>query len=243
MDPLGAPTLLTVWETGRTLSPVGRALLLLRAGWPDHQGADWRDLPIGLRDQWLVALRARLFGTRFEMLADCPACRTALETNFDAADLPAGGSAPPDDIYALAWNGYEVRYRLPSSADLAAALAAPGEDAAEIVLARCVEGLSRNGAALAAEAIGPELRDRIEAAMAAAEPAAEIDVGLVCGTCDHAFERRFDIVDYLWGELCDWAERVLAEVHVLASAYGWSEEAVLRLSGARRQHYLGLVSA
>jgi hypothetical protein len=35
---------------------------------------------------------------------------------------------------------------------------------------------------------------------------------------------------------------LLAEVHVLAGAYGWSEDAILALSPSRRQHYIALVA-
>ena len=38
-----------------------------------------------------------------------------------------------------------------------------------------------------------------------------------------------------------WALRTLAEVHRLASAYGWREQDILALSPARRQLYLGMV--
>ena len=242
MGSLGAFTLLDIWDDGRGLDPVRRALLLLEAAWPDYDRSGWRRLTIGVRDQWLLRLRAGLFGPRFELLADCPACGATLETTFTAADLPSAPAEPGP--HELRWKGYRVYYRLPTSEDLLAVLDA--EDSAvpaDQVFARCIDSISRAGRKAAISEADASLRARIEAAMAERDVVAEVDVGLDCRACDHRFERRFDILDHLWGEIGDWAERILSEVHVLAQAYGWNEEEVLRLSPTRRQHYLELASA
>jgi hypothetical protein len=39
------------------------------------------------------------------------------------------------------------------------------------------------------------------------------------------------------------ARRALSEVHVLATAYGWSESEIFEMSSARREFYLQMVSA
>jgi len=44
-------------------------------------------------------------------------------------------------------------------------------------------------------------------------------------------------------EARDWAQRILADVNVLARAYGWSEREILSLSPTRRRHYLELVQS
>ncbi|HET6940981.1 MAG TPA: hypothetical protein VFH89_02345 [Sphingomicrobium sp.] len=242
MTPLGAFELLDVWEEGRAQSPVRRALLLLKAAWPEYDSNGWGKLSIGMRDQWLVALRTRMFGTHFELLADCPACGAALETGFHASDLPC--LQPRAESYELSWDGLHVAYRLPTSDDLIDVLetneiAAPDQ----AILARCVQAVRQNRRKYTGHKLSAELREHIEQAMAEQDIAAQIDVGLVCQACGHSFERRFDIVDHLWGEIGDWAERILADVHLLAGAYGWSEEVVLNLSPARRQHYIELLAA
>jgi hypothetical protein len=48
-------------------------------------------------------------------------------------------------------------------------------------------------------------------------------------------------VSFFWQELDDWADRVLRDVHELASAYGWPENEILALSPRRRQCYLDLI--
>jgi hypothetical protein len=222
---LGASGLLDLWERGRALDPVRRALLLLRETWPEFDPEGWARLPVGARDAWLVALRERLFGPRFEPLADCPACGAALETAFSASDLPVPAPDAPSPG-ELARDGYSLSYRLPTSADLIAVLGEQDAgEAARRLLARCVEEASREDEAVTLDALLADL-DREKAER---DPAADIRVGLICQACGHQFERRFDILDHLWGELEDWAGRLLAEVHVLASAYGWTEDAILAL--------------
>jgi hypothetical protein len=51
----------------------------------------------------------------------------------------------------------------------------------------------------------------------------------------------FDIGGYLWEELDAWAHRVARDVHVLASAYSWSEDDILGMTAERRGTYLDLI--
>ncbi|MET0722074.1 MAG: hypothetical protein ABWY64_14700, partial [Tardiphaga sp.] len=53
-----------------------------------------------------------------------------------------------------------------------------------------------------------------------------------------AFSEYLDMPDYFWGEIENWAQQTLDDVHRLATAYGWDEESVLALTPARRAAYL-----
>jgi hypothetical protein len=75
------------------------------------------------------------------------------------------------------------------------------------------------------------------------DPGAEVRMALSCPICGHAWSATFDIVSYLWSEIEDWAQRLLADVCVLATACGWSERDILGLSPTRRQIYLDMVQA
>ncbi len=77
--------------------------------------------------------------------------------------------------------------------------------------------------------------------MAEADPLADARLALSCPACGRPWEAAFDVVAFLWGELDAWARRTFAEVHALASAYGWREADVLALSPERRRIYLDLV--
>ena len=65
----------------------------------------------------------------------------------------------------------------------------------------------------------------------------------ICPACGHAWSATLDIVAYLWDELDDWAQDLLAEVHVPARHYAWSERDILALTPVRRRFYLDLLQA
>ena len=77
--------------------------------------------------------------------------------------------------------------------------------------------------------------------MSLADPMAEILVNLPCPACGFDNNPHLDIGSFLWTEMEAHAKRLLLEVHLLASAYGWTEQAILSLSGQRRAAYLEMV--
>jgi hypothetical protein len=77
--------------------------------------------------------------------------------------------------------------------------------------------------------------------MAEADPQAEVRIALSCPGCSNQWSSVFDIVAFLWGEIEDWAQRLLLEVHALASAYGWSERDIVAMGPRRRRFYLEMV--
>jgi hypothetical protein len=86
----------------------------------------------------------------------------------------------------------------------------------------------------------PVLRERAAAALAAADPCADIRLRVHCPECGHAAQAELDIGSCLWAELDAWARATLLDVHLLASTYGWTEPDVLALSPVRRRYYLEL---
>jgi hypothetical protein len=84
--------------------------------------------------------------------------------------------------------------------------------------------------------------EAITAAMAEADPQAEVELSLRCLMCGNQWLAPFDVVSFLWREIDAWATHILREVHQLASAYGWSERDILALSPLRRRHYLELIA-
>jgi hypothetical protein len=246
MNTLTAETMLHSWEHAQLAHPLRRPLALLRAAWPEVDDGRWGALPIGERDACLLSLHEALFGSELDTIATCPSCSQTLELSFSSEQLrhPApehDAAAPPP----LRFAGYELEYRLPGSDDLVDVLdaaAGNGRDAALArLLERCVLQARHHGEPAALDELPPSLVDHLQQEMARLDPAADSSVALECPACGHRFERRFDIGAYLWDELDDWAQRTLAEVHVLAGAYGWSEAQILALSASRRRHYISLV--
>jgi hypothetical protein len=229
MHALSARELLGVWESGSSQLPLQRALTMLAAGCPETSSDSLAHLTIGQRDAQLLALREMTFGSEIRGVTVCPHCGEKIELSFNSLDIrPPTKTEPPTEL-TLKSNGREVRFRLPTSADLLAA------NSPEELLGRC---LLSGGNQLAEDFLavaGEKMSD--------ADPMADILVALSCPSCERKWEAPFDIVAFLWREISAAARRLLREVHTLASAYGWTETEILALGPARRRVYLEMVSA
>jgi hypothetical protein len=243
--PAIAGALLHAWETLRQAAPIERAIGLLDAVWPEHGRDRWRALSIGDRDACLFLLQASLFGEELKTVATCPACGERLESSFaTAAACPPPTHWPqPREPLQLDHGRWRIRYRLPSSDDLMSSSDEDGDDPVASLLRRCVLAAERDGRQHDAAQLPDEVRRRIGDAMSEHDPVADLRVGVICPACGHAWSATLDIVAYLWDELDDWAQDLLAEVHVLARHYAWSERDILALSPVRRRFYLDLLQA
>ena len=244
MPPLNAATLLTAWEQGVLQHPVQRSLTLLAAWWPDKCVDDWSSVSIGERDRHLLRLREELFGPTLEAIAICPKCGEQLELALNTPDLHTSvsqASATAGRLH-LQTGIYEMNYRLPTSADLLEIANTPAASARELLVQRCVEARKRTSSIDPATLPASVLK-LVGEKMAEADPQAEVQIALNCPTCAHKWSTVFDILSYLWGEIEDWADRLLLEVHTLASAYGWSERDIIAMSARRRRLYLEMVGA
>ncbi|MFI8997178.1 hypothetical protein [Streptomyces sp. NPDC053542] len=243
----GPAELLATWEAGLALQDSGRALLLHRAARPEAGTDALLSVPAGERAADLFALRRALFGDRMQVKLACadPECGEVLEFELDAAELGAVRPAPPEDGLRVAEDGWSVTFRLPAVADLteAAAAATDAADARRLLGARCVLTAVRNGRTATEEECArlPEaVLKRFAEAVEQADPGAEVTLNIACPECGAATPAELDIAAYLWTELDAWARDVLLDVHLLASAYGWSEPEILALSPLRRRYYLEL---
>lgn len=257
-----APTpaqLLQVWERGCGRPGATRALLLLAAANDDADADSLAALPVGRRDAMLIELHARLFRERIVGLARCPQCDVEVEAAFDCEDLLAAGAADPADIdtalsaanamHALEADGAILRFRLPDSRDMLAlhdhSRSDPhdgrdAERAREILLSRCLLAVERDGETQRMDALSRTQLDALSAAMAAADPLADLSLGFVCPACSAAWESGFDPVRFVWEELQRWALRTLQEIDLIARVYHWREADILALGPRRRRAYLEL---
>jgi hypothetical protein len=139
------------------------------------------------------------------------------------------GAAPePGGSGWLVLSGTEVRFRIPTVGDLLAALAAADPD--ETLAQRCV----RPDRVPAAQA------RRVDRALAALAPSLTSDVTGSCPECGEQLSLRFDPVSYALAELRDAAAGVHEQVWLLASAFGWREQEILRMPRRRRAIYAEL---
>jgi hypothetical protein len=242
-----AGALLRIWEAQQGAHPVRRAVHLLAQAWPDTGPEGWLHAPIGMRDGALLRLHDSLFGDALRTSTACPHCGERIEPEFGVRDLLEGAGAPGDapGTHSLVHRGHAIDYRLPTSDDLLA-VTGRGDSAAgaaQRLMQRCVSRARRGSDEIDAGTLPDDVVAALGDAMARQDPQAEVRVALTCPACRVDLQVHFDIVSHLWSELDDWAQRVLADVHVLARAYGWDEDAILALSPARRAIYLEMVGA
>lgn len=236
-----AAALLDAWERGLPLRPDQRALLLLTLAFPDEPAETLAGWPLGRRNAALLTLREQLFGVMLGAVARCPACGHALEIPVAVAEIraPMAETERVDLRVASDAGDYVLEARLPTSADLAAVADAPSLPA---LLTQCVSTVRLNGESVAAHPLPAPVLDALAQALEEADPQATILLALTCAACSYGWTAPLDVVDYLWQEIHDYAQKTLWEVHLLAQAYGWSERAILDLSDRRRRQYLALVT-
>lgn len=239
MLPLSPSQLVRVWERGAGQPAILRALAVLAEAGADGSGdaeayaeaEALLDLPLGERDDRLLALRAATFGSRLEALATCPGCGARVELRFSAADV-SGGSLMTNvasdirplttrDLMQVSESESESRCQSKSIAEARRELAQ-----------RCT------GAALLDD-------EQIDAAAERLEAIDGVAVRLIesrCPSCATTWTSEFDVATFLWLEIEAAALRLLADVHTLARAYGWREQDILAMTPHRRRVYLELVS-
>jgi hypothetical protein len=277
MISLSEQDILQVWETGLRQHPVDRALSILAMALPEVPRDELLALSAGQRDTHLLAVRERTFGSQLAGFAECPACQERLEFVLDVGDIRVvpeiedgtGGAtrnvtegainrAPTQGVYEVTIEGYDLRFRLPNSIDLAQIARCGDVDAARNVLVqRCIvhAAILADKSAMGAinrplhlDVAGASLVDLPETVIAALaeymtqyDPQADVQLSLSCPACGQSWTVMFDVVSFFWSEICVQAKRLLREVHTLARAYGWREADILSMSTARRQFYLEMV--
>jgi hypothetical protein len=230
---LNASELLQVWETGRQLPPLERALLLLtRAGWQDAGS-----LTIGRQNRALLTLREAFFGPQMACVAYCPRCETQLEFTLNTAELAAPAIAPAGHTISLQHDIYTLTVRQPQLRDLQAA---QGQGAS--LYALCVVDARLGEQQTAIDALPETARQQAAEALLLDDPLLDIQLALDCPACGASWSSPLDLLAFLWQEIEQWGQRMLRGVHRLASAYGWSEGDILALSAWRRGHYLELLN-
>ncbi|MGI5526063.1 hypothetical protein ACQEVX_01140 [Streptomyces syringium] len=240
MEHLEAGALLAAWEAGLASDDGGRALLLHGLARPGSDAGELLAVPVGRRDAELFAVRRALFGARLEVRTDCAECGEEMEFAFDAGDMGTADDDGPGKPIRVEAGEWTVEFRLPTPADLAAVEAVPEHRARAALLARCVLRAEHGGQDAADRPLPDHVQRRIAAASEESDPFADVTLNVACPACGKATRAELDIASYLWAELDAWARDTLLDVHLLATAYGWSEPEILALSPLRRRYYLEL---
>lgn len=238
MKQLGAAATLDLWQAAEGRPPLERALVL--AAGEGEEPAELATLPLGRRDARLLELHAALGGRILEATAACPACGEPAEFSVDPAELRAEGEWAADPA-PLEVEGFAVSWRPLDSGDLVEAAEAGGVEAAErVLLTRCVLAASGPDGEVGATELPDAVREALERTLLDADPLGEVLVEVACPACKTAFVVDLDVAGFVWAEVRARAGSLLREVHMLARAYGWTEEEVLALGERRRAAYLEL---
>lgn len=242
MHALSTRELLDVWEQGLARTDERWALLLLEGAFPDWTPQELERLSVGERDARLLTLREWAFGDGFTSLAACPACAEQLELSFAAADVRAPPPQAPGP-FRLSVGEHELEFRLPDSLDLlAVSTNVEIEEARRELFERCLSAARCGGEEVSAAALPAEVLDAVSEEMDRLDPQGNVRLSVSCPRCGHVWQALFDICSYLRGELDSWARRLLWDVHLLATAYGWRESDTLALSPRRRRLYVQMVN-
>ncbi len=243
MKKLSVCELLEVWERGLSSPPLDWVLMVLCAFYPETSWESHARISIGRRDARLLKLRKQTFGPKLQGLCDCPRCGERMEMSLDVTDILLDGQTEVEEVQLLTLHGFDVRYRLPNSLDLAA-VAGIGDKATggKTLFQRCIVEVRSRDEDVHPDELPAGVTDAVKERIALADVQADIQLNLTCPGCNHTWQSTFDIVTFFRQELNAWAHRLLHDVHTLAAAYGWSEDAILALSSTRRQAYLEMVT-
>ena len=219
------------------------ALAVLQAVYPETPREELAGWPLGLRDARLLEVRRHTLSAPLELGAVCPACGEEVEVGLDPEELARPAETAPQGG-TLALGDLTLRFRPVTTGDLLAVRHEPTtESAAAALVGRIVSDARRGGVEIAAGDLTAAEVEALAEHLAAADPAAEIRLTSTCPGCERSWAATFDPASFLADELRRLAGRILAEVHVLASAYGWAEADLLAMSGRRRRAYLEMLGA
>jgi hypothetical protein len=200
---------------------------------------DWAGLPATDLDAAALEIRRAWIGDTVRTDTSCPdaGCGERIDVSFSVASYlrhhrprrPRGVTqAAADGWFGLA--GATVRFRIPTVADLLAAAAREG--AAGLLAERCID----------AAALPRALAGRLDRALSALAPPLEDFLGGSCPACQREVALRFEPLTFTLIELRNAFSGIHLEVHSLAAAYGWPEEAILALPRGRRRRYASIIA-
>jgi hypothetical protein len=182
------------------------------------------------RDRVLAAVYVALYGASVQTTLTCGSCAQPFDLDFSVPKVVAHCEPDPASGDPAAWRWSDVELRVPTGDDEIAALAAP--DPAGALLDAVSAGAARSD----------DDRAEIARQLETLAPMVSAPIGAVCPECDDEQAVTFDIQRYLLDRLVMDRPRVLADVHVIASTYGWSRSEILGLERSERRAYVAMIS-
>lgn len=201
--------------------------------WSDGELWSWT---LGQRLQGLLAIALAGEAAPLSIVASCAQCAERLEIEIDPAVFEREEPATAFD-----WSptpDRQWRVRLPTGHEQQAWWQA-GDISAEAMARRLVFG-RENG--VEHESLPSDWVETVGAQLAEYDPLTALEMETACPACAAEARIPLDLEAELLALLHLRQRRRLMEIHQLASAYHWSEAAIMQLPAWRRRYYLAQVA-
>jgi len=196
-------------------------------------------LAVSDRDRLLAHVYTRVYGARVESTVHCRRCHQPYDLDFSLDEVQEAHEQEARDASVLREDdGTFVapgagRFRLPTGLDERAVRGLSPANAATALIERCV--IER--------ASGQDGDDALQLAMEVVGPMLDLTLPAACPECGANQSVRFDIQSYLLNTLLQERPRLVRDVHLLATIYGWSRADILSLPRTERRAYTALIES
>jgi hypothetical protein len=233
MAACSAACLIEVWDPASRSPPHQRLAAVLVA----TEGAEAIHADtLGGRNRRLLLLHRGLVGKAIEARVTCAHCAAESEFALPIDAILAVPAPDPDARVRVRCGRRMLSFRLPRMADIeVASSAAAAGDVRGAVLERCRIGGDGAIPAGATERLGRKFE--------ALDPAASIVVNIACSGCARSIAASVDLAAFVARDLDRMVDSLFRDIDLIASAYGWSEQAILALAPERRRRYVAMIAA
>ncbi|MGP8305592.1 T4 family baseplate hub assembly chaperone [Vibrio sp. YIC-376] len=251
-----------VWELASSCRGQNRAAIMASAYLPDSLKPSFNNWSVAGRDHLLLLAYQCQFGDDINVSTSCTECGEKAELSFTASQILSTASVSfnngwnavtrtlDTEVYLPLYHeihidGVQCRFRLPCIADLMAVKQGDSvlfQFAQRVLDQESFKQVSRKLAEKEDVHSGWEaLFDELERGMLECEPLSVVSLVTACPECGAKAEHQFDIASQFWAQLSAHVEKQLWDVHLLASAYGWSSQDILAMSPARRRRHISMI--
>ena len=201
------------------------AINLLARLLPDSGAPPADQLAASDRDALLAALHRQCWGDRIVTTLTCQACEKLFDLSFELSavqrHLVANSSSWHPDGAGNISDESGATIRVPRFIDEAGAATLGPRAGARSLAERC--------------GISPDTMEAAGAGLESAAPIIDLELAARCADCGHAQTAHFDVQSFVLQRLLNERNGLLAEIHLLASTYGWSLQDILSLTRSTRR--------
>lgn len=192
----------------------------------------------------MFEIRKQLFGSELRNVTTCPHCSQKIEwqTSVESLCIQKSDLIWEKKPLQMTFQGQQVSFRIPNSADILEILEIENPDLRQMVLLeKCLSDSSLP--TLSTEHWPKSLTEAVIQKMEESDPQANISMDINCPDCGHRWASCFDIMRFLWSEIDNWAKKLIQDVSIIAVNFGWSEHDILCMSRFRRNLYISGIYA